>query len=62
MNDHDIVAIFGKGAVGMCGSLLAVIMPWQEQLEFWLRTCGALLGVVVALLSVISLAKGLLKK
>lgn len=51
-----------KGITGILGSSLAVILPWQEQMEWGVRVAGGLLGVLVAILSVVSIWKSLTKK
>lgn len=50
-----------KGTTGITGSLLAVILPWQEQLEWGVRMAGGFAGLIVAALSIYSIWKGLKK-
>ncbi len=44
-----------NGIVGMVGSIFAVLTTFQEQVEWWIRVTGGLLGILVALASLISL-------
>jgi len=64
MNEHThfILSSACKGVFGMAGSLLAVVMPWQEQLEWGVRVAGALAGIAVAVLTSISLVQGIIAK
>jgi len=40
-----------NGAIGMLGSLFAVISTFQHELEWWIRTSGGLLGLIIALIT-----------
>jgi heme A synthase len=53
--------LFLKTTSGMTGSIVAVVLPWQEHLEWGLRVAGAAAGLIVAILSIISLWRGLKK-
>ena len=56
MNHTEIMPIVYRSVTGLCGSLVAVVMPWQQDLEMWIRLAGGFLGLIVALLSIVSLA------
>lgn len=45
---HSIPYIISRGLTGMGGSIIAVIAPFQEQLEWWVRITGGFLGVAIA--------------
>ena len=49
--------ILSKGATGLLGSALAVISPYQQQLEWTIQILGGLLGIAVALVSLYHLIK-----
>lgn len=56
MNHTEIMPIVYRSVTGLGGSLVAVVMPWQQDLEMWIRLAGGFLGLIVALLSIVSLA------
>jgi hypothetical protein len=41
-----------NGLTGLAASTFSVITTFQEQLEWWVRISGGLLGILVALVSV----------
>lgn len=45
---HSITYIISRGLTGMGGSIIAVVAPFQEQFEWWVRITGGMLGVLVA--------------
>ena len=49
--------ILSRGATGLFGSALAVISPYQQQLEWSFLILGGLLGLAVALVSLYHLTK-----
>ena len=40
---------------GICSATLAVLTTFQEQLEWWIRISGGLLGVAIALITLVRL-------
>jgi len=62
MNSHEFFSISARGLIGIGGSTLAVIMPWQENVEWGITVLGGALGILVAILAVISFWRGLHKK
>ena len=54
--------ILTKGATGMAGSVLAVISPYQQQMEWTIQILGGLLGIAVAVVSLYRLLKNKNKK
>ncbi len=59
MNTGEIIT---KGATGMAGSALAVISPYQQQMEWTIQILGGLLGIAVAVVSLYHLLKNKNKK
>jgi len=51
-----------NGAVGMAGSLFAVLTTFQEQLEWWIRVTGGLLGIIIALITLLNFVLKWFKK
>jgi sorbitol-specific phosphotransferase system component IIC len=45
---------FLNGIIGISGSLFAVLTTFQEQLEFWVRITGGLLGILIALITLLN--------
>tara|TARA_R110000824_G_scaffold334214_1_gene520775 strand:- start:197 stop:376 length:180 start_codon:yes stop_codon:yes gene_type:complete len=54
--------IITKGATGLAGSVLAVVSPYQEQVEWTIQILGGLLGIAVAVVSLYHLLKNKNKK
>tara|TARA_R100001163_G_scaffold18419_1_gene16264 strand:+ start:552 stop:728 length:177 start_codon:yes stop_codon:yes gene_type:complete len=54
MNTGEILT---KGATGLAGSSLAVLSPYQEQMEWTIQILGGLLGIAVAVVSLYHLLK-----
>ncbi len=50
---------FKKGAFGMSGSTLAVVLPTLSQLEQWFRVAGAAVGLAVGVVTLISMIRNL---
>lgn len=44
-----------NGLSGMAASTLAVLTTFQEQLEWWIRFTGGVLGIVIALITLYNL-------
>jgi len=44
-----------NGFAGMIASFLAVLTTFQEQLEWWIRLTGGLLGILIALITLCNL-------
>ena len=59
MNTGEILT---KGATGVAGSILAVVSPYQEQVEWTIQILGGLLGIAVAVVSLYHLLKNKNKK
>ena len=59
MNTGEILA---KGRTGLAGSTLAVLSPYQEQMEWTIQILGGLLGIAVAVVSLYHLLKNKHKK
>ena len=59
MNTGEILA---KGTTGLAGSTLAVLSPYQEQMEWTIQILGGLLGIAVAVVSLYHLLKNKHKK
>ena len=49
--------ILTNGATGLAGSMLSVITTFQEQLEWYVRMTGGLLGVAIATVSLYRLLR-----
>jgi len=49
--------IISKGIVGVSGSALGIITTFQTDLEWWVRIVGGLLGIAVAIVTLIKLLK-----
>ena len=59
MNTSEILT---KGTTGLAGSVLAVVSPYQEQVEWTIQILGGLLGIAVAVVSLYHLLKNKNKK
>jgi len=59
MNTSEILT---KGATGVAGSIIAVVSPYQEQVEWTIQIMGGLLGIAVAVVSLYHLLKNKRKK
>jgi|TARA_R110000824_G_scaffold104942_3_gene248673 hypothetical protein len=59
MNTSEILT---KGATGVAGSIIAVVSPYQEQVEWTIQILGGLLGIAVAVVSLYHLLKNKNKK
>jgi len=59
MNTGEILT---KGTTGVAGSILAVVSPYQEQVEWTIQILGGLLGIAVAVVSLYHLLKNKNKK
>ena len=59
MNTGEILT---KGTTGLAGSVLAVVSPYQEQVEWTIQILGGLLGIAVAVVSLYHLLKNKNKK
>ena len=59
MNTGEILT---KGATGVAGSIIAVVSPYQEQVEWTIQILGGLLGIAVAVVSLYHLLKNKRKK
>jgi heme A synthase len=56
-----LLGVAWRSVAGVTGATFAAVMPWQEHMEWGVRMAGGLLGVAVALLTVVSLWRGLKK-
>ena len=59
MNTSEILT---RGTTGVAGSILAVVSPYQEQVEWTIQILGGLLGIAVAVVSLYHLLKNKNKK
>ena len=59
MNTSEILT---RGATGVAGSIIAVVSPYQEQVEWTIQILGGLLGIAVAVVSLYHLLKNKNKK
>ena len=59
-NDHG--AELGKGALGVSASVLSVLTSMQEQVEFVMRCISLGVGMLVGILTAISIVRGWKKK
>ena len=59
MNTGEILT---RGTTGIAGSALAVISPYQQQMEWTIQIMGGLLGIAVAVVSLYHLLKNKRKK
>ena len=59
MNTGEILT---RGTTGVAGSILAVVSPYQEQVEWTIQILGGLLGIAVAVVSLYHLLKNKNKK
>jgi len=50
-HSHTII----NAITGISGGVFAVLTSYQEQLEFWIRVTGGMLGIAVALVSLLTL-------
>lgn len=56
---HYIFGVVWRGLSGISGALFAVILPWQDQLDWGIRIAGGLIGLLVGILSAIALFRGM---
>ena len=59
MNTSEMLT---RGTTGIAGSALAVISPYQQQMEWTIQILGGLLGIAVAVVSLYHLLKNKNKK
>ena len=59
MNTGEILV---RGTTGLAGSTLAVLSPYQEQMEWTIQILGGLLVIAVAVVSLYHLLKNKNKK
>ena len=59
MNTSEILT---RGTTGVAGSIIAVVSPYQEQVEWTIQILGGLLGIAVAVVSLYHLLKNKNKK
>ena len=59
MNTGEILT---RGTTGVAGSIIAVVSPYQEQVEWTIQILGGLLGIAVAVVSLYHLLKNKNKK
>jgi len=57
-NTHTLV----NGIAGMVGSFMAVLTTFQEQLEWWIRITGGLLGLLIGAITLFNLICRFFKK
>jgi len=56
MNDHNCYTL-ANGLLGVVASFLGVLSTFQEQLEWWIRATGGLMGICVAAITLWNLLK-----
>ena len=59
MNTGEIIT---KGTTGIAGSVVAVLSPYQEHMEWAIQVLGGLLGIAVAVVSLYHLLRNKNKK
>ena len=59
MSNSEIVT---KGLTGITGSLIAVIAPYQEYIQWVIQLLGGLLGITVAIITLWNLTRKKKKK
>lgn len=62
MRAHEPTDFIGKGLIGILGSIMAAVPSWVQDAHAIALFIGSSLGAVVAFLSVIGLAWGLIDK
>lgn len=62
MRAHEPTDFIGKGVIGILGSVMASVPSWVQDAHAIALFVGSALGAVVAFLSVIGLAWGLIDK
>jgi len=55
MNDHCYT--LANGCLGMIASLLGVITTFQDELEWWVRMTGGIMGIIIAGITLWNLLK-----
>jgi len=55
MNHHCYNMV--NGILGMCASFLGFISTFQQQLEWWVRMTGGVLGIIIAAITLYNLIK-----
>lgn len=56
---HYMLATGLRALAGLSGSIFAVILPWQDQLDWGIRIAGGLIGILVGILSALALIRGM---
>ena len=54
--------ILSRGVTGVLGSTIAVIAPYQEYIQWVIQLLGGLLGITVAVLTLLNLIRNKRKK
>jgi hypothetical protein len=57
----DANASMLRGFTGVVAPILAIVTSFQTELEWWLRVTALVAGILVSLLSIVSLLKNLRK-
>jgi hypothetical protein len=55
MNSHCHTML--NGIIGTCASFFGVISTFQTQFEWWVRTTGGMLGIIIGLITLYNLTK-----
>lgn len=58
---NQTIYIIKNGIAGISGSALSVVMTFVETCDAWLRFLGTILGICVAILTILNLLKTLRK-
>jgi len=61
-HDHPYLYNLLNGFIGMVASALGVISTFQEQLEYAVRMSGAVVGLIIGLITLWNLIKGKSKR
>jgi sorbitol-specific phosphotransferase system component IIC len=51
-----------NGAIGIASSAVAVLTTFQESLEYWIRVTGGMLGILIALITLLNFLCKFLKR
>lgn len=62
MTEPHPIQTLAKGLVGFSSSGLALLTSMQEQVKWWLQCASLVVGLVVGILTVISLVRGMMKR
>jgi len=55
--NHGYLNNLINGGIGVSASMFSVITTFQDQLEWWVRMSGSILGIIVALVTLFNLLR-----